>query len=306
VWDSLKARVIYGGLRVDTGSALTILPGTKVYLHMNSSLYISFMSTLTINGTLDHPVRFQGDRMDPYYKDLSGQWNGIFLEKGSKDHEVNYAILKNGIFGLSVDSLGSPDVPMLTISNSIIQNMAYYGIYAYGSRITAVNCVLGDCGRNCLAVDYGGDYNFTYLTVGNYWYSSVRNTSSLYLSNYAYGDNGTQLYNPLNSGFTNAIIYGSNEEEIRLDSMAVGQFDYRFDHAILKTKLNTGNKLRYDSCLVNQDPRFVDANAFNYMIDSISPAIKKGKELPGIPKDIRGFVRGNEPALGAYEYIKKD
>ncbi|MDP1621675.1 MAG: hypothetical protein Q8M08_04970 [Bacteroidales bacterium] len=305
-WDSLKAHVIYESLRVDTNSTLTIMPGARVYFHRDAYMAVSWQSTLKIAGTLDHPVRFQGDRMDPFYKDLPGQWSGIYLEKGSKDHEINYAYIKNGFYGLAVDSMGSSTMPMLTITNSIIQNMASVGIYASGTSITSVNCVIGDCARNCIAVDNGGAYDFRYLTVGNYWHASVRKTSSIYLSNHGYNIIGLPTYNPLSkANFVNIIIYGTNDDEIELDSVASAQFEYTFDHAILKTRLKTTNPLRYINCMINKDPRFVDVSKLNYQIDSISPAIKMGKDL-GIPLDIRGNARGNTPALGAYEYIKKE
>lgn len=304
VWDSLKAHVIYESLRVDTNSTLTILPGTKVYFHKDAFMAVSSLSTLKIEGTLEHPVRVQGDRMDPFYKDLPGQWSGIYLERGSRDHAINFAYIKNGIFGFSVDSLGTQTTPMLTISNSIIQNMSSVGIFAYGTSITSVNCVLGDCGRSCLEINYGGAYNFRHLTVGNYWFSSVRHGASVYLSNYSYDEQGNKISNPLSEAFFgNVIIYGSNDDEVELDSLSLTMFRYRFDHAILKTRLSPLDPQKFISCMVNKDPEFADVSALNYQLDSISPAIGMGIPM-GIQTDIRGFDRGTTPALGAYEYVK--
>jgi hypothetical protein len=281
------------------------MPGTRVYFHKDAYLAVSGLSTLRIAGTLDHPVRFQGDRMDPFYKDLPGQWGGIYLEKGSRDHEINYAFIKNGNFGLAVDSLGTSPTPMLKINNSIIQNMSSAGIYAYGTSITAINCVVGDCGGSCISINYGGEYDFRQLTVGNYWYSSVRHAPSIYLSNYSYDTLGNRIINSLKKAyFGNAILYGTNDEEIELDSLPATGFEYTFDHAIMKTRLKTSNPARYISCMVNKDPKFVDVSKLNYQIDSISPAIKTGSQL-GIPFDIRGIDRGDTPAIGAYEYVKK-
>ncbi len=305
-WDSVKAHVIYESLRLDTGSTLTIMPGTRVYFHKDAYMAVSHLSTLKISGTLEHPVRFQGDRMDPYYKDLPGQWGGIYLEKGSNDHDINYAVIKNGNFGLAIDSMGTPATPMLMLSNSIIQNMASVGIYAYGTSITSVNCVIGDCGGNCFAANYGGIYDFRQLTIGNYWNASVRHAPSVYLSNYSYDTLGNKIHNPLiKAYFANTIIYGTNDEEIELDSVPTTLFEAVFDHTILKTRLKTTNPIRYISCMINKDPRFVDVSKLNYQIDSISPAIKAGMQL-GIPFDIRGVDRGDTPALGAYEYVKKE
>jgi len=305
VWDSLRAHVIYESLRVDTNSALTIMPGARIYFHKDAYLAVSNLSTLKILGTLDHPVRLQGDRMDPFYKDLPGQWGGVYLEKGSKDHVIQYAYIKNGSFGLSVDSLGSATTPMLTIQNSIIQNMTMDGIYAYNTTINSINCVLGDCGGNCLSVEYGGEYDFRQLTVANYWSASVRHSAAVYLSNYTYDTLGNKVGNPLKKAFfANTIIYGTNDDEIQLDSVPEAQFEVGFDHALLKTKLKTTNPERFINCMVNKDPKFVDAGKMNYQIDSVSPAIKMGRPL-GIPFDIRGADRGDTPALGAYEYVKK-
>jgi hypothetical protein len=304
IWDSLKAHVIYESIRIDTNSSLTIMPGCKVYFHMDAYMAISYQSTLKIPGNLEHPVRFQGDRMDPFYKDLPGQWGGIYLEQGSKDHEINYLYIKNGSFGLVVDSMGAQTNPMLSLNNSIIQNMTTAGIFAYGTSITSVNCVIGDCGGACLDVNYGGIYDFRQLTIGNFWSSSVRNVPSVYLSNYSYDTTGKQVYNPLQKAyFGNIILYGANEEEIMLDSVPGSVFEYTFDHAILKTMLKTTNPARYIECMVNKDPRFVDIQKLNYRIDSISPAINMGAPM-GIPFDIRGIDRGSTPDLGAYEYVK--
>jgi hypothetical protein len=292
-------------LRIDTNSSLTILPGARVYFHKDAKMNISFGSSLKINGTLDHPVRFQGDRMDPFYKDLPGQWSGIYLERGSIDHEVTHAIVKNGVLGFSVDSLGANSRPMLKVSNTIIQNMSSVGIYAYGTSIEGVNCVIGDCGGPCLSLNYGGLYDFRYLTVANYWYASVRRSPSLYLSNFSYNGQGTKVMNPLTAAFTNAIVYGSEDDEIQMDSVAAVKFEFTFDHALLKTRHKTTDPSRYINCMVNKDPEFVNISELNYQIDSISPAIGKGKDL-GIPFDIRGNTRSITPALGAYEYVKKN
>ncbi len=301
-WDSLRAHVIYGSLRIDTNATLTIMPGTRVCFHKDASLYVSHGATLTVTGNHGHPVRFQGDRLDPYYKDLPGQWGGIYLEKGSRNHQVDYAIIRNGYFGLALDSAGSSGAPMLRISNTIIRNMAGYGIYAWGSSLQSVNCVIADCGQRCLDLSYGGDYDFQHLTVGNYWSASVRTGPSVTLSNYGYDTLGNRITHPLvRADFSNVIVYGINDDEIGLDSVAGTSFEYLFDHAILKTRLSANNSQRYISCLVNKDPLFVDPTVLNYEIDTLSPAIGAGKDL-GIPFDINGNQRGNPPALGAYEF----
>ncbi|MEI6433518.1 MAG: choice-of-anchor Q domain-containing protein [Bacteroidota bacterium] len=304
IWDSLRAHVVFGSIRIDTNSSLTILPGTRVYFHKDAYMAVSFQGTLKISGTNDNPVRFQGDRMDPFYKDLPGQWGGIYLEQGSKDNELNYVQIKNGIFGILADQPLTLTSPMLIISNSIIQNMTSTGVYAFGTSIISTNCVIGDCGSACIDLNYGGSYEFRQLTVGNYWYASVRHSPSVYISNYTYDTTGQKISKPLTKAFFgNAIIYGTNDDEIQLDSLPGMPFEYNFDHAIIKTQMSMSNPQRFLNCQANKDPRFVKVQEWNYQIDSISPAIDQGADM-GVPFDIRGFARSSPPDLGAYEYVK--
>jgi len=306
IWDSLKAHVIYGSLRIDTASSLIIMPGTKIYFHKDSYLAVSTQSTLSVLGTLDHPVRFQGDRMDPFYKDLPGQWDGIYLENGSKDHEFNYALIKNGMTGLVLDSLSSSGSPMLILNNTIIQNMLWDGIFAYATSIQSTNCVIGNCGGAALDIIYGGSYDFRQLTVGNFWTSSVRTSPSIFLSNYTYDTLGNKISNGLvKSYFGNCILYGAAENEIQLDSVITAPFIYTFDHCLLKTNLKTSDPTRFLECIVNQDPLFLEVQKWDYQIDSLSPAIDRGVPM-GVTWDIKGVDRGDTPDLGAYEYVKRE
>jgi hypothetical protein len=304
VWDSSRAHVVYGSIRVDTGAMLTITEGTRVYFHYGSYLVVSSQGSLKVNGTIAHPVSFQGDRLDPFYRDLTGQWSGIYLEAGSADHNIENALIKNGVYGIVADQASQPGTVMLTLQNVVIRNMTGSGIYAIGSSINATNCLIADCGRGCLDIVYGGNYDFKHLTIANFWYTTVRRVPALSLSNYDYDTTGQKIINPLTKAyFGNAILYGSNEEEVGFDSVAGAQFNYFFDHVLLQTEHGvTGS--HFENCLKNQDPVFVDIQKSDYRIDSISPAIDKGKDL-GIPFDLAGNPRSNPPDLGGFEYVKK-
>jgi hypothetical protein len=298
-WDSLKPRVIYGALRLDTASSLTLLPGVKMYFHSNSELDISSNSTLNVYGNLGQEVKFQGDRLDPFYRDLPGQWKGIFLERGSKNNQVTYAIIKNGNWGIWVDSLGSSAGTVLTVQNTIVRNMAYGGIYAYATSVACTNCVIGNCGGSCISLVKGGAYDFRQLTIGNYWNNSVRTAPSVYITNYSYDGNSNKVSNDLSAYIVNSIIYGEQPEEMLADSSLAAQFNYMFENCLIKTEQKITNPSHFDSCFVNQDPRFLDPVNYNYQIDSISPAIGKGKYI-NLYTDIKGIPWGYPPDLGAY------
>ena len=305
IWDSIKPHVIFGYLRVDTGASLTIMAGTKLYFHKSAYLAVSHLSTLQINGILGHPVRFLGDRLDPFYRDLPGQWDGIYLEKGSHDNVISYAVIKNGNFGVSVDSAVNITQTMLEIDNTIIQNMIDDDIYAYATTVYSYNCVLGDCGGSSLALDFGGSYVFKYLTIGNFWSSSVRLDSALYLSNYTYDSTGRKHYNPLTKAdFVNIIVYGAQDDEISLDGNASdATFNFMFDHCLLKTHKSISDPAHYTKCIANKDPGFVNVLTYDYQIDSISAAIHQGIDVIDIPFDIMGKTRVSPPDIGAYQYV---
>ncbi len=303
VWDSLKPYVIFGYARVDTSASLTIMPGTRIYFHWNSSFAVSADATLKILGTREHPVRFQGDRLDPFYRDLPGQWQGIYLERGSQDHEIRYAVIKNGTFGISVDSATATGDPMLLLDNTIICNTTSDALYAYSTKILSSNCVLGNCGGSAIDIVKGGYYEFRQLTVANYWSGSVRVVPSIYLSNYTGDGWGGTIPAPLEKAyFGNTIIYGVEDEEIMLDIAGGTTFDYTFDHALLKTAMDIAQEPHYISCFANEDPLFVDPAACDFHIDTLSPAIGKGIPM-GISSDLDGNPRGSTPSLGAYEFI---
>jgi hypothetical protein len=304
-WDSIKPHVIYGYLRVDTGASLTIMPGTKLYFHKSAYLAVSHLSTLVVNGNLDHPVRFLGDRLDPFYRDLPGQWDGIYLERGTQNNDINYAIIKNGNFGISVDdSAVNPQSAVLRVTNSIIQNMIGNDIYAYATNVYSENCVLGDCGSAALALDFGGSYDFRQLTIGNYWSSSIRLDSALFLSNFSFDGLGHKITNPLNNAFfANVIVYGALDDELSFRKDASAAFNFKFENCLLKTHKNTGDPAYYTSCIVNQDPGFVNVSTYDYQIDSISPAIGKGNPFFGVPVDIKGRSRIPDYDIGAYQHV---
>jgi hypothetical protein len=305
-FDSLKPHVVFGHLRVDTAASLTILAGSKIYFHKDAYLAVSDQASLKVLGNLGQLVTFQGDRLDPFYRDLPGQWGGIYLEKGSRENEIRFAMIKNGITGVQVDSAGSSPIPMLQIDNTIIRNVTGYGLFAYASNIKSVNCVVGDCGSAAIALVFGGSYDFRQLTIGNYWSSSVRRDSSLYITNYTYDNSGGKRTNPLtNAYFGNIILYGTEDEELGFDADPSAAFNYKFDHCLLKTKKKTTDLTRYIQCIVNEDPLFRNPVLFDYRLDSLSPAREKGISLTGAEFDILGVFRGATPDLGAYQYQQR-
>ena len=71
--------------------------------------------------------------------------------------------------------------------------MSNIGLLAQGSNVDAHNLVIRDCRQYLVALNIGGNYNFTHCTFANYWsyyQNSNRNTPSILLNNYYEGADG--------------------------------------------------------------------------------------------------------------------
>jgi len=307
-WTNDKPHVIYGYAVVDPGKTLTINEGCNVYLHNNSAILVGnpFLEasggSIKVNGTLGNEVTFQGDRLDPWYKDIPGQWDRIWLMPGSIDNEINYAIIRNANIGIHADTVGNNN-PTVSITNTIIENMSAIGILGQGANISATNTVVSKCGQYAVACNIGGTYNFTHCTFANYWDYSRRSTPSILLNNYYEGADGNiYVRNLEEANFTNCIIDGNLSTEVSFQEQELGAFNYSFDHCLIKLDptIDTDNS-HYQSVIINQSPEFVNNTESDFHLTEDSPAIDAGIGPSDI--DIEGNSR-NTPDLGAYEFVE--
>jgi len=308
-WTNDKPHVIYGYAVVDPGKTLLINEGCNVYLHNNSGILVGnpFLEasggSIKVNGTFGNEVTFQGDRLDPWYKDIPGQWDRIWLMPGSIDNEINYAIIRNGNIGIHADTVANNN-PTVNISNTIIENMSAIGILGQGANITATNTVIRKCGQYAVACNIGGTYNFTHCTFANYWDYNHRNTPSILLNNYYEGADGNIYVRNLNAAnFTNCIIDGNLSTEVSFQEQELGTFNYTFDHCLIKLDptISTDNT-HYQNTVINESPEFVNNTESDFHLTESSPAIDAG-EITSTLDDIEGNPRNNAD-IGAYEFIE--
>ena len=305
-WTNDKPIVIYGYAVVDSTATLHIQEGTQIYFHKNSGLWIYKGGCLKVMGTKDNPVSFEGDRPEDYYKNLPGQWDRIWINEGSVDNEINYAIIKNGFIGIQAEILQQAMGNKIKINNTIIENMSGVGILSKAYSIEGKNLLIANCKQYNLALTMGGSYDFSYCSIANYWNYSLRKTPAVYLNNY-YMDANKIIYpfDLIKANFYNCIIVGSNTEELVLDDNAQGgNFNYLFDHALLKTQHITGNTNYWKAVIKNEDPDFINEGINNYHLGAQSAAIGKAKAgvLPLL--DLDGVSRNvANPDLGVYEYV---
>ncbi len=306
-WTSEKPYVVYGYAVINSYGTLIIDEGTKVYFHENSGLWAYSDGLLKVNGTLENPVYFQGDRLEGFYDDLPGQWDRIWLMEATpgEHHVIHNAVIQNGFIGIQAESFLHAAESPLDLYNVTIQNMKGMGIFTRIYHVTGENVVLANCGGYCLAVTGGGYFNFRHSTFANYWSYSVRNTPAVYLNNFLVDT--LEQYIPYDIDFTlgNSIIYGSNENEFMTEMIAEADSAYYINHVNMKTTVNTGNEDFFNAILKNEDPLFLDYDINDYRLDSLSPARKIGdlQIASEVPFDIMGTPRTEEPDLGAYQFV---
>ena len=305
-WQPDKPYVIIHSILVDTNETLTIQPGCRIYMHADSRFYVA--GTLKVMGQLHDSVIFRGDRLEQYYVDDPGNWEGIHLLLTSHDNEINYAVIKEPVVGIRVDSLKITSAPKLTMRNTQIRYTLSSGILGITSDIYAENCLVQGCGEWNVQLEYGGNYDFEDCTFANYSSILISHQSPVVrMSNYyGYKDefgNDQFLYSDLSASFRNCIVYGSLEKELDLDKKDQVAFDFVFDHCLLKVNSDIDvSTSSFINCIINQDPKFADPfEKDNYHLSEGSPCINAGVSN-GILIDLDGNVRSDAPDIGCYEY----
>ena len=316
-----KPYLIYGYAAVDTGKTLNINPGARVHFHADSGLLITENASLHINGLpsldpelLENEVIFEGDRLEPLYENISGQWQTIWLFSGSTDNIINYATIKNGTIGILSD--GNQDDPTkLKITNSQIYNHSNFGVLGRATSIKAENLVINNSGLSSFAGTFGGNYNVTHSTIVNYWSSSFRQFPALLLNNFIVDAENTVTTNPLMSAnFTNCIIYGNDSPELLLENENSEDFNFKFTNSLIyfddpngnfsSAEYDFNNTTLYEDVIFNNDPQFLDPSSNKLNIPIGSPAEGAGTISGNLTKDITNTTRNSPPDLGAYNTIE--
>lgn len=309
-WTADRPYVIYGYAVVDSNGLLQIERGANIHFHNNSGLWIYKGGTLKVRGTVDAPVSFQGDRLEPFYADLPGQWDRIWINEGSIDNEIDHAVIRNGFIGLQLETLQQQMGNQLILSNTRIENMTGFGILTRFYNLTAYNTVVVNCGQYLAAFTWGGHYDIRHCTFANYWSYSVRVTPSIVLNNYFIDEDENVYAFEFQGYFGNSILYGRNEEELLLLGESSAPFNYKFDHCLLQTTLDVSDPDLYPGLIHNTNPMFLDYLAGDFSLDTLSPLIDAGnpdviqQSLYDLRRDILENPRPEQaPDLGAYEFI---
>ncbi len=302
-WTNDKPYLIYNSMLIDSLITLTIDEGVQIYIHHGSLLYIK--GSLIVNGTFDKPVVFQGDRLEEFYDDIPGQWDRIVFFEGSHNNSFNYAIIKNGIIGIQVGTLGLTNKPDVTINNTQVLNMNYAGIYALAGTITSENTIVANAGFYAIALLMGGNYTFYHTTVANLWAYANRTDPSVVITNNLIA-NGIYYVGDVQATFGNCIIYGNKDDELGLGEDENYEFNILFQNCMITNKeTDISNTSRFKNIYTNLNPMFVKYDENNFELNTLSPMIDKGEISIGnlVPNDYKGDSRISDtaPDLGAFE-----
>lgn len=236
IWTNQKPYVIYGYAAVPNGKTLEVQEGAKVHFHDGSGIIVTQNASLQVQGTLENPAVFEGDRLEPFFAEVPGQWGTIWLTSGSVNNTMSHAIIKNAVIGLYVQ-----DSP-IDLDNVQIYNSSNFGIMAQTGIIDGFNVVINNAGQSALACTIGGTYNFVHSTIANYWNRSYRSLATVILDN-TYETTSGRL--PLTASFENCIIYGANSIELNLNKAENSIFNYQFTNTLIKF-MDSNNRYKND------------------------------------------------------------
>ncbi|MDR1793163.1 MAG: hypothetical protein LBR36_06980 [Bacteroidales bacterium] len=306
-WTNDKPYVIYGQAIIYSFGKLTIEAGTRIYCHSQSGLWVYTGGGLTVNGTADQPVVFQGDRREEIFASDYAQWGGISINSTHQVCKINYAIIKNAGTGIQAGTFsGTRSKDKLILTNSIIHT-SQIGLNFYKFNLEAANNVVYDCQSACFSAQLGGNYTL----VNNTFYNEVtmgingrRTTPAVYLSNYVQVDDNTAYCADLECFSYNNIIYGvADSTEFYTSIAKEATANVELKNCLLKATASAmkGVAVNVDN-IFNQNPLFTDYRNNDFSLQSASPCIGKGIYHPAADSDIKGKYRNNPPCIGAFEY----
>jgi hypothetical protein len=338
VWRNDKPHVIYGAAQVDSGCTLRIQPGTRIYSHAGAALLVH--GTLLINEATTPSnelaandrstfVSFQGDRLEPFYNDVPGQWAGIQFFASSRNNVVRFTEIKNSSFGLLVfNPRNRQPHPKVTVRNSILRNISGAalsfaslgqsfdgaGIFGLSGDFDLQNTLLTNCGEYAM-LGYGGTYDINYCTIANYTPQFQRKSASLSFTNEP-ADARAALPNTTQININNSIVWGSIADELFFKNGEQYRPSLTIRNSILRTReyaatTDVGSKLGFNNNAnqLNVNPKFRRSpenfgDGFDYRLDTLSPASNKGVYNALIPRDLLYKARNTSaPDLGAYERV---
>ena len=302
-WPNDKPHVIYGFAAVDSAKTLNIQAGTRIHLHKNSLLYV-YKGELHINGDVNNKVIFEGDRLEPFYEDVKGQYYGIYFEKALPS-TINHTIIKNGTAGVHVfsEDENNPDYTVL-ITNTEIFNCSSYGIFNYsGGYIKGENLNVHNNNQYAYFSLEGADHDFRHCQFLGY--GTDGDQPAVAIKNYFTRTDGITYIGAINEGnFYNSIIDGSGSNQLIYDTITQNgavDINYTYSNNLIKNDASQSGQPNFNNNLWNLNPNFENIQESIFKIKLNSSLINAGDPSFATTNDIEENPRGPQPDIGAYE-----
>ncbi len=315
--------LIYNSLTVDTLCTLTLLAGTTLYMHDNASLIV--YGNLQSQGTIEQPVRIQGDRLDNIYTHVpytavSGKWNGVYLiqpmEHDTCRHKIEYTEIISGKVGLYCSSTDKHTMPKLTLSNSRIHNFSQYGVVLQNTEASVSNTEISNCAQYCLYLA-GGNYRVVHNTIASFFRNTNINiqpvgredVAAVYINDLSKDESQTVCW------MYNNIITGLRRNNLVLATPLPQRYLGVFANNYLKNDTIESDCFRDNLYATENDTIFIqqyysldDYNYYDFHLDSVAPIRGKAQSdvAATVPFDRDGNPRPADAAdMGCYQYTGK-
>ncbi len=299
-------RVVYDSLVVGKDATLTLAAGTTLYFHNGASLIVH--GTLKVEGTQEKPVTLRGDRLDkmfPYlpYDRLENQWGGIELTASCKGCTLNHADIHSGNYGIFCDGIEGN----ISITNSIIHNVAGYGLFLKDSKALIANSQISNTQNDCVSI-YGGTTNFIHCTIAQFYPWQADRGHALMVSNYLNEDEyqveSANFYNCFITGYADDEVYGFpgnlalNLHFYNCVLLTDASDETYFSHCTEESK----DSATYKSSNFKTFDTY--AYLYDFRLDTLSVARGKGADEYATlyPADMNGVERGEHPDAGCYQF----
>ena len=324
IFTNERPYVIYGYAGVPSEKTVRFEAGARIHFHDNSGLIAAESSSVHVLGEQsadaemqEGEVIFEGDRLEPFFENIPGQWGAIWLTAGSTNHIFRHATIKNASVGILMDYNDETENPTLVLEQTQIHNSSAVGLWAKTGHVRAVNSIFGNAGNASFFGNIGGSYEFTHCTFANYWNRSFRSTPAVILNDYVPISETEDFVMPLEKAvFTNCIIDGNQTVEFGVEQKGDQELSFSLDHTALRFSpadetmfenpyYDFSSSNLYPKLILNKQTAFHQPSTNDFRISQESEVIGLGKSThaASVPVDLNGVDRTNLPDLGAFQHL---
>lgn len=324
IFTNERPYVIYGYAGVPSEKTVRFEAGARIHFHDNSGLIAAESSSVHVLGEQsadaemqEGEVIFEGDRLEPFFENIPGQWGAIWLTAGSTNHIFRHATIKNASVGILMDYNDETENPTLVLEQTQIHNSSAVGLWAKTGHVRAVNSIFGNAGNASFFGNIGGSYEFTHCTFANYWNRSFRSTPAVILNDYVPISETEDFVMPLQKAvFANCIIDGNQTVEFGVEQKGDQELSFSLDHTALRFSpadetmfenpyYDFSSSNLYPKLILNKQTAFHQPSTNDFRISQESEVIGLGKSThaASVPVDLNGVDRTNLPDLGAFQHL---